>query len=196
MNVAQYMRSEPVTVLPSCSVDDAREVMEKHGFGLLLVAAEDATLDGFLTRAALASVEDGSLPVSRVRAKARFEVSPQDTVEKAALIMLANGLVVLPVVEEGRLVGVLSQTEILRALAAGLGIGTEGTRVTVKVRPSSADVYRVLDVLRKHEARLLSIICDPPQGERRNMVLRVQGVADRDLLCRELESVLTTADDA
>jgi acetoin utilization protein AcuB len=160
------------------------------------VTTEDGTLDGFLTRAALAAADDASLSVSRVRAVARFAVSSEDTVEKAALLMLAHGLVVLPVVDDDRLVGVISQTEVLRALASSLGIGIEAARFTVRVRPGTDDVYRVLGVLRAHNAHLLSIVRDRPHGDRRDVILRVEGVADRDQVCREMEVALTTIDDA
>jgi CBS domain-containing protein len=170
--------------------------MDEHGFGLLFVAAEDGTFDGFLTRAAVASVEDSSTPIARVRAKPRYTVSPADTVEKAALVMLANGLVVIPVVDEDRLVGVVSQTEVLRALASGLGIGVEGARFTVRVRPGTDDIYRVFEVLRGHDARLLSVARDPASGERHEVILRIEGDADREQLRRAMEAALTGAADA
>lgn len=192
MNVSQFMRRDPVTILPTASLADAQRLMDEHGFGLLLVASDEGLLDGFLTRGAFKSTEDLSIPVSKARSVARFVVASTDTVERAALVMLAHQLVVLPVVDDGRLVGIISQTEVLRALAAGLGIGVEGTRVTVHVRPGMEDVYRVLEVLREHDAQLLSLVGDraPEGGERRGMVLRVQGVADREKLCTDLEAAL------
>ncbi|UCF10169.1 MAG: CBS domain-containing protein [Candidatus Bipolaricaulota bacterium] len=195
MNVSQFMRRDPVTIRPTASLEDARQLMDEHGFGLLLVADEEGALEGFLTRGAFKSTEDLSIPVSKVRSDARFAVSPEDTVERAALLMLANQLVVLPVVDERRLVGIISQTEVLRALASALGIGVEGTRVTVHVRPGNEDIYRVLDVLREHDAQLLSLVGDRAtgNGDRRGMVLRLQGVDDRERLCRDLEAALTAS---
>jgi predicted transcriptional regulator len=183
MNVSQFMRRDPITVLPTASLADAQRLMDEHGFGLLLVAGEDGRLDGFLTRGAFKSTEDHSIPVSKVRAVARFVVAPTDTVERAALVMLAHQLVVLPVVDDGRLVGIVS---------GALGIGVEGARVTVQVRPGMEDVYRVLEVLREHDAKLLSLVGDraPKGGDRRGMVLRIQGVADREKLCTDLEAAL------
>jgi len=196
MNVARFMRTDPITVLPSASLADAKRLMDEHGFGLLLVADEAGVLDGFLTRGALKSVADLSLPVSRIRTPVRFAVSPTDTVERAALVLLAHQLVVLPVVDEGHLVGVITQTEVLRAIATGLGIGVEGTRLTIQVRPGSDDVYRALRILGAHEAKLLSVVSGRSSGERHLMILRVQGVADRERLCRELEAALTVDEDA
>jgi acetoin utilization protein AcuB len=192
MNVSQFMRRDPVTVLPTASLAEAKRLMDEHGFGLLLVADGEGTLDGFLTRGAFKGTADLTIPVSKVRTASRFTVAPTDTVERAALMMLAHQLVVLPVVDDGRLVGIISQTEVLRALSAALGIGVEGSRVTVQVRPGMEDVYRVLEVLREHNAQLLSLVGDrvSDSEERRGVVLRVQGVADREKLCTDLEAAL------
>ncbi len=196
MNVSQYMQQEAVTALPTASLDVVRKVMEEHGFGLLLVAGPDGQLRGFVTRATLKGVTDWSAPVEGVCHPARFAVAPGDTLEKAALILLENRLVLLPVTsDDGRLVGVLTQAEVLRGLAQGLGIGLEGTRLRVKVRSDSNDIYRVLDALRAHEARLVSLVGGPTDGDHQEAILRVQGVEDRERLREELEALLREEND-
>ena len=90
--------------------------MEEHGFGLLLVASETGQLEGFVTRGSLKDVPDWEAPVSRASHRARFAVGVADTLEKAALIMLKNRLVILPVTEDGQLLGVITQSEVLRGL--------------------------------------------------------------------------------
>jgi CBS-domain-containing membrane protein len=114
MNVGRHMQRDAVTALPSATVGTIRRVMEEHGFGLLLLASEDGSLQGFVTRASLRGVADGEAAVNTVSHPVRFAVQPTDTLEKAALIMLDNRLVLLPVVEGDRLVGVITQSEVLR----------------------------------------------------------------------------------
>jgi len=191
MNVGRYMQQGAVTALPSATLSVVRDVMEKHGFGLLLVAAEDGQLRGFVTRASLKGVTDWDAAVETIAHPARFAVDPSDTLEKAALILLENRLVLLPVTTgDGRLVGVLTQAEVLRGLASGLGIGLEGTRLTVKLGESPEDLYRVLDALREHGARLVSVARGQDGEDRCEVVLRVQDVVDRDALCHTLEARL------
>jgi CBS domain-containing protein len=191
MNVAQYMRPDTVTVLGGMPLGEAKQVMEENGFGLLLVTTAEHQLKGFITKGTLSGVTDWDAPVESVCHEARFAVSPADTLEKAALILLENRLVLLPVVnEDHRLVGVLTQSEILRGLAYGFGIGLEGARLTVKVRHDSQDLYKVLRVLRDHDVHLISIARGESLGDYRDVILRVQGVADKEGLCAELEAVL------
>jgi acetoin utilization protein AcuB len=187
MNVAQHMQRDAVTALPSTTAGTVRRVMEEHGFGVLLVTSEDGSLRGFVTRGSLKGVVDWETPIESVAHPVKFSVSPTDTLEKATLIMLENRLVLLPVTEGDRLVGVITQSAVLRGLADGLGIGLEGTRMQLRLRAGSEELYRVLDVLRAHNVHIVSMTNGSGNGEHRDVILRVQGIGDREELSAELE---------
>lgn len=190
MNVGRYMYPGPVTVPADAPLSEAKQVMEENGFALLLIITSEGGLKGFITKGALKGVTDWEVPVGEACFEARFAVSPTDTVEKAALILLENRLVLLPVVEDGRLVGVITQSEILGALARALGIGLEGTRLTVKVRHDSEDLYRALGVLHKNNVQLISVAQGKEDETYRDVIMRVQRIADKEALRTELEATL------
>jgi acetoin utilization protein AcuB len=190
MNVGRHMQRDAVTALPSATVGTIRRVMEEHGFGLLLIASEDGSLRGFVTRASLRGVADGDVAVETVSHPVRFAVQPTDTLEKAALIMLDNRLVLLPVVEGDRLIGVITQSEVLRGLADGLGIGLVGTRMEIKLRKDSDDLFRAFDVLREHGVHVVSMASRRENETHRDVVLRLQGISDPEALRSALEARL------
>jgi len=191
MNVGRHMQRDAVTALPSATVGTIRRVMEEHGFGLLLIASEDGGLRGFVTRASLRGVADDEVAVETVSHPVRFAVQTTDTLEKAALIMLDNRLVLLPVVEGDRLVGVITQSEVLRGLADGLGIGLVGTRMEIKLRKDSDDLFRAFDVLREHGVHVVSMASRRENETHRDVVLRLQGIADPEALRLALEARLS-----
>jgi acetoin utilization protein AcuB len=191
MNVAQFMHTDAVSVCNDASLAEAKELMEKNGFGLLLVTSSTNELKGFITKGTLNSVTNWETPVQNICHEARFAVYPEDTLEKAALILLENRLLLLPVVDEDhRLIGVLTQSEILRGLATGFGIGLEGARVTVRVRRNSQDLYKVLRVLGDHAIHLVSVAQGRGDDAYREMILRIQGVENKEILCAALETAL------
>lgn len=192
MIVGHHMHSDPVTIPVTAPVSEAKRVMEEKGFSLLLVVNEEQALKGFITKGALKSIADWSAPLEKVCFEARFAVTPQDTLEKAALILIDNQLVLLPVVEEGRLVGVISQGEILRALARALGIGLEGTRVTLKIPRNLDDkaVYKILTALDEHGVRLVSLARGETTDRYEEIILRTQGIENKEALSNKLEDVL------
>lgn len=187
MNVDQYMQSGVTTLPPDAPLSAVRDTMDEHGFGLLLIATPEGELRGFITRAGLKDVKDWDRAVEKLSHPVKFSVSPEDTLEKAALIMLTNRLVVLPVVHEERLIGVITQSELLKGLAVGLGIGLEATRFTAKVRHDSTDIYQIFDVLKTHGAKLLSLVQGKKNDTHSEIILRVQGVEDKEKLHADLE---------
>jgi len=190
MNVDQYMQPGVTSLTPDTPLSVVRDTMDAHGFGLLLIATAEGELTGFITRAGLKDAKDWDMPVEKLSHPVRFSVNPADTLEKAALIMLANRLAVLPVVQENRLIGVITQAELLKGLTVGLGIGLEATRFTAKVRKDSDDIYHVLNVLKSHDAQLISLAQGKSGPTHAEIILRVQGVKDKDKLRGDLETAL------
>lgn len=190
MNVEQYMQPGATALPPDTPLSVVRDTMDAHGFGLLLIATSEGTLTGFITRAGLKDVKDWDMAVDKLSHPVRFFVAPGDTLEKAALIMLANRLVVLPVVQDERLIGVITQAELLKGLTVGLGIGQEATRFTAKVRNDSDDLYQVLQILRTHGAQLISLVQGKRGETHSEVILRIRGVEDKAKLRDELETAL------
>lgn len=192
MNVARYMRLDPITVLAAAPLSKVREVMEENALGILLIVSDAGELTGFITKGALRQVQDWDLPVEEACFEARFAVSKDDTLEKAALILLENQLALLPVVDGQRLVGIITQRDILFALARGLGIGLKGTRFVARVT-HLGDLYAIMRVLQTNNAQLVGFMCGNREGEYQDIILRVREVADKEKLRAELEEALHQA---
>ncbi len=189
MNVACYMRQDPITVLGTAPLSKAREVMEENALGILLVVSDEGELKGFITRGALKQVQDWELSVEKACFEARFAVSKDDTLEKAALILLENQLVLLPVVDGKHLVGIITQGDVLFALARGLGIGLKGIRFVAKVARLD-DLYGIMRVLHDSNVHLVSFMRGNKEGAYQDIILRVQEVADKERLRAKLEEAL------
>ena len=192
MNVGRYMRSDQVTVQASAPISEAKRVMDEKGFSLLLVVDEEGALKGFITKAALKGVTALETPLEKACFEARFAVTPEDTLEKAALILIDNQLVLLPVVSDGKLVGVISQSDVLRALATALGIGLEGTRITLKL-PQEDDgktIYKILKTFDEQGVKLVSLARGGQTDQYRELIVRAQGIGDKEVLTKKLEDVL------
>jgi len=85
---------------------------------------------------------------------------------------------------------VITQSEVLRGLADGLGIGLVGTRMEIKLRKDSDDLFRAFDVLREHGVRVVSLASRRENETHRDVVLRLQGIADPEALRLALETQL------
>ena len=136
MLVRDIMTSEPVTVRPTMSVVDARAEMARRRIRHLLVTDEAGLLVGIVTdrdiRLALPSPATSlsvweinyllaRLTVAEVMTKTVITIDPGRDVREAARIMIDHKIGSLPVLEAHRMVGLVTETDLLRALATGRG---------------------------------------------------------------------------
>jgi acetoin utilization protein AcuB len=129
MNVRDLMTTSPITVGPETPVLDARQLMIDKRFRHVLIA-EGPKLLGIVTDrdirlnlpspATSLSVWEinyllARLTVASVMTKSLVTVSPRQDTRDAARLMLDHKIGALPVVDGGQLVGIITETDLLRA---------------------------------------------------------------------------------
>ena len=129
MNVRDLMTTSPITVGPETPVLDARQLMIDKRFRHVLIA-EGPKLLGIVTDrdirlnlpspATSLSVWEinyllARLTVASVMTKTLVTVSPRQDTRDAARLMLDHKIGALPVVDGGQLVGIITETDLLRA---------------------------------------------------------------------------------
>jgi acetoin utilization protein AcuB len=116
MQLVNLMTSDPVTVHPHDHLSRAKSMMHAGHFRRVPVV-DGGRLVGILTERDLAKYS-GFLESTRVNAAMRtalITVTPHNTVEDAARLMLKHKIGGLPIVAAGRLVGIVTTTDLLRA---------------------------------------------------------------------------------
>jgi CBS domain-containing protein len=126
--VADRMARNVVFVREHESLNRAAEILQEKRIRHLPVLAELENLVGIITdrdiKLAMPSPLFGqqadwkglfeSVPVSRVMAKELVTVAPDALMQEAVSLMVAHRIGCLPVVEEGSLVGLLTETDAMR----------------------------------------------------------------------------------
>ena len=102
-------------------------------------------------------------------------VKPSDTVEQAALIMLDNKIGGLPVVEDsGKLVGIISDHDVFKALVDITGARLGGLQFAIELPDLPGTARPLFDLLRAHNARLLSVLTVSNEDGNRHIFIRVR----------------------
>lgn len=129
MRVSQWMSRSPVTVTPATAVSEAKQVMERRRIRHLPVVERDR-LVGIVTdrdiRLNLPSPATSlsiwevnyllaRLTVGDVMTKRPITIEPGRPATDAAKLMLEHRIGALPVVEDDTLVGIVTETDLLRA---------------------------------------------------------------------------------
>lgn len=124
MLVSDLLNSKEVDVIgitPDMTVEDAARTMTRHGIGAVLVLAGDKVL-GILSERDIArgvATRGGAMLADRcgdIMTRAVVVCEPDNTVEAVMTVMTERRIRHLPVVQRGRLVGVISIGDVVKAM--------------------------------------------------------------------------------
>ena len=121
--VREAMVAEPVTLGSSAPAQEAGSHLGQPDVRAVLVTEDDGRLVGVVTRSTLvrevvaAGRDPRSTPLGEIAEAPRFTVDADMPVDEAFQLLEGEDLERVPVVEGGRLVGVLSRSVLQRRLA-------------------------------------------------------------------------------
>jgi acetoin utilization protein AcuB len=210
MLVKDWMTTDPITVNPDTSVMKASQVMKENNVRRLPVINDKGQVVGIVTdrdlkeaspsKATTLDVHElyyllSELKVKDIMSRKVITITAEETVEKAAVIMLEHKVTGLPVVDNGRLIGILSQGDVFRVLTSITGIYRGGTQFAFTLEDRPGSIKEVADVIRKHGGRMVSILSsyDMCEEDTRNVFIRIADMAQDKLapLQAELEREFT-----
>ena len=124
-DVSSVMSSELVTVSPSSSLSQARTLMSQRGIRHLPAVDDAGGLVGLLTMTDVLAASDSmlrdrenrsitdSLPVEDAMVTVLDTVPPGGSLRQAALYLERHKIGCLPVVDQGKLVGIITDTDFV-----------------------------------------------------------------------------------
>jgi len=119
LNVEDVMVEEVVTVEAEATVQEAVDLMNKHEIGCLIVVLREKpvgiiTERDMLTRVLAKSLDPEKIKVSEIMSVPLIMGKPEMEVENAVRLMFKNKIKKLPVVQRGRLIGLVTLTDLTR----------------------------------------------------------------------------------
>ena len=120
MEVKDLMNPSVVTIEPTSSAALAARLISRHNVGALPVCSGDGRLRGMVTdrdivlRCVAAEEDPAQTLVRDIMTRGCATVSPRDDCRAATRLMAQQQVRRLPVVEEGRLVGMISLADLAR----------------------------------------------------------------------------------
>jgi acetoin utilization protein AcuB len=179
IHYAGFMREKikrnPITIGPDANFFEARSLIHDKGVRHLPVVDKENHLVGIVTDrdireaapsdATLLSVQElnyllGKLKVSAfMTPKERLiTITPDTLIEEAVKLMRDHKIGCLPVLESGKLYGIFTETDALDHLVDIFGTNQRGTRVTIAFEDKPGTMLGVLEVFKKHNINIISIV--------------------------------------
>ena len=181
MNVRDVMTWNVVTVPSDTPIMEARKVMETHNI-LRMPVVDRGKLIGMVSRERVVRAGPSSatslsawelnylvakMQVKEIMIKDITTVSPTTTVEKAVALAQNKKVGALPVVDNGKLVGIVTTNDFFyKILNPILGIGFPGSRIIIFKAANPKGLQDISETLKKLNLKMVTMHQGPPfQGE-------------------------------
>jgi acetoin utilization protein AcuB len=203
MYVSDWMTKKVYTIGPDDYLTDAITLMKEKAVKHLPVVkggklkgiisdrdikeyspSKATTLDIYELHYLLAKMSIKELMITKV-----ITTGPGTPVEEAAMVMLDRNIDCLPVLDDGSLVGIISDRDIFHALVDITGVRHGGHRVCVTIEDRPGSIREVADIIRQHGFHLQGILTSY-EGVRegsRKVVIRTTEIGDFRGLKSDLE---------
>ena len=202
MPVKNWMTTDVVSVGPETSLLKVGKLMKDHHIRRIPVVDEQGQVIGIISdrdvrdaspsKATTLDMYEMHYLLAELKAKnimtaKPITVKPTDTVEQAALIMLDNKVGGLPVVDDaGKLVGIISDHDVFKAMVDITGARLGGLQFAVELPDLPGTARPLFDLLRAHNARILSVLTVSNPDGNRHLFVRVRELentqAEQDLI--------------
>ena len=204
MLVGERMSHHPVTAGPEMPINEALQLMkdrrvrrlpvvDKRGHVVGIVSEKDL-LYASPSPATTLSVWELNYLISRisvadVMTKDVITVTEFTPLEEVACIMADNKIGGLPVIREGRLIGIITETDIFKTFIEMLGAREKGVRITLLAPEETGILASITHEITKMGGNIVSLgTFLGEDASNRTVVLKVANI-DKDKLLQGMEAM-------
>jgi acetoin utilization protein AcuB len=202
MRIKDVMTKNPITVDSESLVLDAQKIMRENNIRRLPVL-DKGNLVGIVTQhdllqaspspATSLSIHElnyllAKMKVKEVMKRNPITLTPDTPFEEALRIGQDKKIGSFPVMDKGKLVGIITESDTVRFLTRALGLREEGSRVTIEgLGGRFGDLEKIIAIANQHQTIILSMISLPrPEKKDWMIVLRLK-TTDPDPIVRDFK---------
>ena len=190
MNVAKRMKRNPVFVDEADSMKKAMDLLKEHEIRHLPVLKDGEKLVGILSERDIKQASPSpataleireiyylldKVKVKQIMTRRPYTVSSSAPIEEAALIIREKKIGCLPVVDDGKLVGILTETDIIDSFIEAMGVSGPGYRIELALANRPGMLFEVIKLLKDFDVNIVSVATSPHDDrDRKVLVLRVE----------------------
>jgi len=177
--VRHIMTPNVISVSSSAKVNDAIDLMVKRNVGCLPIVDKETRLRGIVTERDIIMIFRGIVSgtkVSELMSKKVVVATPETSIMEAERLMVKNGFRRLPIVSEGKVVSVVTVTDILRFFGSG--------KVFQRLRSGAIDQVLQTPAIETATGDVVMVECNVDAGEAA-MIMLEKGVGTLPVLENE-----------
>src|SRR3954451_22207390 len=187
MIVEQIMKIDVAVLLPTDTIADAIQLMESRKIRHIPIITPEKYLVGLVTvskiHEATPSIfhanehpEDMKKPLSEIMERNVITGHPLDFVEEVSGLFYEHKISCLPVINNLELVGIVTETDLLRTLVELTGAHQPGSQIEIKIPNITGVLSDIANIISNRKANILSVLVYPDKEDvqKKILVIRVQ----------------------
>ncbi len=187
--ISVHPESDPLAVLGLCKSARIRRLPVVNAEGRVVGIVTRNDIELFLSKAPSPGILKRQHSVEQVMISPVITVAPDYPLEEAARLMVTHRIGSLPVVENDRLVGIITETDVFKQFVDILGGQAEAVRMTVIVPDAPGLLAKVANAVAALRGNIRSVIISPTTDPaRRSVTLWVEDV-NQDTLAAAIQNL-------
>ncbi|MGD9330527.1 MAG: CBS domain-containing protein [Desulfobacterales bacterium] len=191
MKIEDLMITDPITISEDTTISEAIACMKTNSIRHLPVVAADRRLLGFVT---LADLKQGLIPsmvsdltLKDLMIKKPITVAADRDIEIAAQLIYKHKIGGLPVVEDGKLLGIITVTDLLGAFINMMGMLSASSRVDVAMQDQPGVLKQAIQIINDAGGDIINIAMTAQKPGQRVYYFRLSA-CDTTTICTALEA--------
>ena len=187
MIAEEIMKTDVAKLFPTDTIADAMKVMETRKIRHIPIVNDEGYLVGLVTvakiREATPSIfhanehpEDLKKSLETIMERNVITGHPLDFVEEVAGLFYEHKISCIPIINDRKLVGIITETDLLRTMVELTGAHQPGSQIEIKVPNLAGVLSDITTVIKKRKANILSVLVYPDKTDDhfKILVIRVQ----------------------
>ncbi|MBQ8014346.1 MAG: CBS domain-containing protein [Treponema sp.] len=193
MIVRDFMTKNPIYTNPKELIANVKNMMDREQITKVPVLDDSGKLIGVITKTDLKKTMPSNattldiyelsyllskITVEKVMKKQPITIQKDATIEEAAKIMSEKGISSLIVMDGEVLSGILTKTDLFRAVVDMFGFRYEGVRAEVEVSDNPGELAKISKAIADAQGKIVSVItADGSDVSKRIITLKIIGIS-------------------
>lgn len=202
MKIKDVMTKNPITADSETLVVDAQRMMKENNIRRLPIV-DKGKLVGIVTKHDLLEASPSpatslsvfelnyllsKMKVKEIMKKNPITLTPDTPFEEGLRIGQEKKIGSFPVVENGKLVGITTESDIIRFVTRVLGIKEEGSRITIEgLGGKLGDLEKIVSIANQHHTVILSMMSLTKPGNKDWMIVLRLKTNDPDPIAKDFK---------
>lgn len=185
MLIEEIMTQDVLTLAPTNTVSEALELIRSKKIRHIPIVTNEQSVVGIVTDRDLKEVIPSTLTpeddkniynteLSIIMTKNPIVGHPMDFVEESAVIFYDHQIGCLPIVSNNKLVGIITETDLLYKYIELTGAHQPGSQIEVRVPNVPGILFEVSKVFHEHKINVLSVLVYPDKENEETKILVIR----------------------